>query len=147
MKKLNNLLIAFLIAFILFLSLGIKSVNAAETSHKVLYTTEYFNIHGDHMNFIINSISSSTDNLIVDGYLLNLDKTNIKEVKDFHLKISDAKGSKVLDEVFLDLQLEETLSGQMGKRVILTSPLKDKKMDKKDFSKIDYNFSYNYKEA
>ncbi|MGL4655974.1 MAG: hypothetical protein ACRCWM_08825 [Sarcina sp.] len=144
MKKLNNLFIAFLIAFVFFLALGTKNVNAAESSHKVLYTTNYFNIHGEHMNFIINSISSSTDNLIIDGYLLNLDKININEIKDFHLKISDAKGTKILDEVFLDLQLEEPLSGQMGKRVLLTSPLKDKKIDKKDFSKINYNFSYNY---
>ncbi|MGL5066792.1 MAG: hypothetical protein ACRC6T_03040 [Sarcina sp.] len=147
MKKFSNLLVAFLIAIALFLSLQTTNVHAAETSHKVLYTTNNFNIHGEHVNFIINSISSSSDNLIVDGYILNLDRINLKEIKDFHLKITDAKDSSVLDEVFLDLQLEENLGTQSGKRIILTSPLAGKKIDNKDFSKINYNFSYNYLEA
>ncbi|WP_297517431.1 hypothetical protein [uncultured Clostridium sp.] len=147
MKKLNNLFIALLVAIAIFLSLNITNVHATQTSHQVLYTTNNFNIHGEHMNFIINSISSSTDNLIIDGYLLNLDKINLKEIKDFHLKITDAKNAKIIDEVFLDLQLETPLSGQSGVRIVLTSPLKGKKLDKKDFSKINYNFSYNYLES
>ncbi|MGL4453342.1 MAG: hypothetical protein ACRCTZ_19440 [Sarcina sp.] len=147
MKKLNNLFIVFLLAFAIFLALGTKNVYASESSHKVLYTTNTFNIHGEHMNFIINSISSSTDNLIIDGYLLNLDTVSINEITDFHLKITDAKDEKIIDDVFLKLQLEGVLAGQSGQRLILSSPLKDKKIEKKDFSNINYNFSYNYTKA
>ena len=144
MKKSNKLLVTFLIATSIFI--GFKSINvyAIETSHKVLYTTDCFSIQAENMNFIINSISTSTDNIIVDAYLLNLDKINLREIKDFHLNITDATNSKILDEVFLDLQLLEPLREKTGKRVVLTAPLKNKNIEKKDFSRINYNFSYNY---
>lgn len=144
MKKSNKLLITFLIATSIFIGFNSISAFAYETSHKVLYTTDCFSIQVENMNFVINSISTSTDNIIIDAYLLNLDKINLKEIKDFHLNITDAKNSKILDEVFLDLQLIEPLKGQSGKRIVLTAPLKNKNIEKKDFSRINYNFSYNY---
>ena len=144
MTKSNKLIVTFLIATSILIGFNSINVYANDTSHKVLYTTDCFSVQEQHINFIINSISTSADNIIVDAYLLNLDKLNFKEIKDFHLNITDAKNSKILDEVFLDLQLIEPLKGQSGKRIVLTAPLKNKNIEKKDFSRINYNFSYNY---
>ncbi|MGL5821200.1 MAG: hypothetical protein ACRCYE_06140 [Sarcina sp.] len=146
MKHLKFLLTSFIITLIICTS-NIKFANASMlSSHKTLYTTQDFNIYGEHLNLIINSISKNPDNLFIDIYLLNNDNINFTNIKDFHLKILDGKEQIVVDDVFLELQLTKPLKPHAGARVILTVPLENKKLDfdKLDFSNITYNFSYNY---
>lgn len=146
MKCLKLLLASFIFSLII-LSSNIRFANAAMLcSHKTLYTTQDFNIYGEHLNLIINSISKNSDNLFIDIYLLNNDTINFTHIKDFHLKIVDSKEQIVVDDVFLELELDKPLKPHAGARIILTVPLDSKKLnfDKLDFTNITYNFSYNY---
>ncbi|MGL4740752.1 MAG: hypothetical protein ACRC41_08100 [Sarcina sp.] len=146
MKYLKLLLASFIFTLIMLTS-NIQFANASMlSSHKTLYTTQDFSIYGEHLNLIINSISKNPDNLFIDIYLLNNDTINFTNIKDFHLKIIDAKEQIVVDDVFLALELDKPLKPHAGARVVLTIPLDSKKLnfDKLDFSNITYNFSYNY---
>ncbi|WP_297436362.1 hypothetical protein [uncultured Clostridium sp.] len=144
MKQIKNLCFAFLIALIIFLSLGIDA-HAMENTIKNVYTTSNFNLNGEHLNFVINSIDKNSDVLILDTYLINSHKDTIKEIKNFKIKATDTNGITVLDDTFPVIELQKDLESKDGVRVILYSNLDGTvNFDKLDTSDLNYSFSYDY---
>lgn len=142
MKQLKNLLFAFLIAIVIVLSLGINA-NANELSVKNLYNTSNFNLNGEHLNLIINSIDKNTDVLVINCYMINSSSKDINDLKNFKLEIIESNGITILDDTFPIIDLPHELKPNDGVRVILYSNL-DGSIDFDQINTENINYSYTY---
>lgn len=146
MNKRKKLLILtiMILSFLSLFKLNTSIAYAKATSDETLYSNSTFNIQGDKLNLIINSISKDNKFLIIDTYLFNNSPTPINSIKDFTLNLNDSNNSNVLDEVFPLIPITNTLNEHNGVKLILSIPLEHTNLKNKDFASINYKFTYNF---
>lgn len=146
MNKRKKLLVLTIIilSFLSLFKLNTSIAYAKTTSDETLYSNSTFNIQGDKLNLIINSISKDNKFLIIDTYLFNNSPTSINSIKDFILNLNDSNNSNVLDEIFPIIPITDTLKEHNGVKLILSIPLEHVNLKNKDFASINYKFTYNF---